>query len=287
MEKLVYINANDETLEFSAESEYRWQNVNDLGGLSAIHQRQSSPFQDGYNFIGDAIFSAKSLTVTFTIVSNDVQGSIREANRILNPRLGEGELRYTRGTDTKVYRNVKCRVLPQLSGDRANRVQRSGVIFDVSNPLLQSLAPESEYLATLEDLWSFPVEITSTFVFANIIGGDVSMTNDGDVPTPITGYFSGPLTSPVILENKTTDQLIQIDTSVASGKVLRVSTDPRNIEVKIVNADGSEDNGFQYINVANTEFFQLDPGENVLSFTSGGSSAEDAIVEWYALYVGV
>jgi len=99
--------------------------------------------------------------------------------------------------------------------------------------------------------------------------------NEGDVETPVLIEFKGPAVNP-------TGEYIKIKRDLGEQDVLTLSTE---FGQKYVRING--ENAFHYIDLAST-FWQLKPGENILSYSSNNDSINTRVaVRWKNRYLGV
>ena len=111
MQKLVFVNGNDESINLTA-GNFGITNWAGLSNADLNLQTQQVPFQDGSVFI-DALLNNREISVTLAINDdNDLYKRYqlkREVISALNPKFGEGYLYYT---NDFYSRRIKC--VPQL-----------------------------------------------------------------------------------------------------------------------------------------------------------------------------
>lgn len=290
MEKLIFTNANGQTVEFSNTSSFKWTQVDDLGAGSVELQRTSSPYQDGATNVGGAYFGTKTVKIDFVIDDEDLSGKIRQLNSILNPKLGLGSLSYELNGIVKVLNKVRTRVLPSILGgeSRGHWMQKTYVIFEAFNPLFEDHNITSASVTTGANLLSFPLDLQDTFVFDQLNTTGIVVFNYGDVGCPITVIFDGPKSSPLVVENLTTGEKIVITTELLENERLIITTEIDNINVVKKNLiTNVEVVAFQYIDVAQTTFFNLIRGTNTISITANEAAVEEVLLNYKQKYVGV
>lgn len=290
MDKLIFINALGQTAEFSPASKYRLVDVEDLGGNTAAVQTVSGPFQDGESPVGGAYFNSKVLKVRMAVVSSTLADDIRALNNRLNPKLGSGQLVYEQDGVQRVLPRVGVRQLPTLPR-RDNKypgLQISAVIFEVYDPLFADYDYTTAEVESGGDGLNFPVNITDAFVFDFLNTEGVTVTNSGDVDCPVEVIFDGPVSAPVAVTNETTGEQIVLGLALLEGERLTITTDTDNTNVIKTDLDtGEETVAFQYLDVAQTTFFKLRTGVNLLKITADGTNVEQATVRFRQRYVGV
>lgn len=290
MRKLYFTNARGQTVEFSATSKYKLQNVDDIGGLEAVSQSVSSPYQDGSTPVGDSFFESKVISVEFVVVSETLDADIRNLNNILNPKIGVGKLAIESDDETYVLEKVKTRMLPTRPREKnqGKYFQISEIIFEIFDPLYSDVDFTTTILATTLPLLEFPIDIEDGMEFSTLDASAVTIVNEGDVEAPIQVSFKGPLTAPIVLTKAETGEKITLSLNVATDEQIEITTDDANLNVILRDlTDGSAISAFGYIDVANTDFFKLDVGNNTLELTAAANFSQVAIVKHKQKYVGV
>ena len=290
MERLIFTNALGQQIIFSQTGIYRWTQVSGLGENSAVFQVASSPYQDGANPIGTAYFESRAIKLDMIIVSTDMAQSVRELNRILNPKLGRATLTFEQDGAQKVLNDVRTRVLPSLLGANSRGIgfRLSTAIFEAFDPLYSDAEYTDAEITTGANAFSFPLDITNAFVFDYTNDAGVIVTNSGDVDCPVTVIFDGPKSSPLTVENITTGEKIVLALDLLTDERLTITTGVDNTNVILTDLNtGAETVAFQYIDVAQTTFFNLMRGTNTLKITAGEALVEEAIVRFKNKYVGV
>jgi hypothetical protein len=290
MEKLIYINKLGREIELSRESRFKIREIEGLGGLTSSFMTTTGPFQDGSTCVDNGYFESRLITIEFAIVSDNLTEDIRDLNSILNPKLGDGVLKYVKDSVTRTLRGIKTKVLPELptGKDRGISFQVSSVIFECFDPYFVDDTETESEVASQYDLFIFDLSLSDSYIFdqSGSIGLDVM--NIGDVPAPVTVLIEGPLSAPITVINTTTGESIIISTSVPAGSRLIIDTDLKKIDVRIIDiTTGAESSAFQYIDIAQTVFWSLVPGTNNLVFTHGEELAESVLVKHRNRFVGV
>lgn len=292
MEKLTFTNPNGESIEFSQESIYKWRNVEGLGALTSTFQTDKTVFEDGETIIDDGTFDSRILVLSLNIISTDIYPHLRRLNRVLNPRLGNGTLKYETGTGIiRVFNTVRVRTMPTLNQESARRAgfQPTIVTFNLFDPVMYDEAFNERILITQQPSFEFPLEIDSVLgvEFGTIFTGGFPVPNIGDLTTPVVLEMDGPLTSPIVVRNATSNEEIVINASILTNERLIIETDIRNINVTKVLADSTEEKAFNDLDIDATDFWQLQLGENNIVLTSGGTVLENATIRWKNKYVGI
>lgn len=288
MKSLTFTNAQGKQILFSKESEYRWLDITGIGGGTISFQTSSNPFQDGSSSLDDGFFESKLFAVRFAMRASNKDALFRNLNNIVNPRLGAGTLKYFDGVKSLMLSPVKLRAMPEYEKGTPD-IMYSSLVFEAFDPLYKDSIETEEYVVSQTDLFTFPLQITEEFIFdASAAGGKSIIKNKGDVQTPVYIEIEGPLTSPIVLGNKTTSKNIVISTAIGENEVLIIDTDLSAIDVRKRNTlTGLEESAFQYLDINQTEFWTLEVGDNIILFTHGAEVAEGATLKYRNRYVGV
>jgi len=130
--------------------------------------------------------------------------------------------------------------------------------------------------------FSFPFSFPVSF---GQVGTQVTITNSGNVDTPVLIYFYGEVEEPVI-ENQTTDESITLTQTVDDGDILIINTAFGEKSVMLLSG-GEYTNAFEYVD-PDSDFWKLQPGDNTVRYTSSseGENAECRLY-YYNRYSGV
>lgn len=290
MEKLIYTNKAGQTIEFSATSKYKWQTVDDIGGLEAVSQSIKSPYQDGSTGVGDSYFDSKIIAVEFVVISDTLDADMRTLYNVLNPKLGMASLTVVNDGKYYLFDKVKTRMLPSRLGakDRGKTFQITKVIFEVYNPYLQDLNVSETKAVSGASTFAFPVAITSAFKFGFFNQDGFVLTNTGDVECPLSIMIDGPQTAPLTIEKVLTSEKIVVGLNLTEDERLVISTSFDDINViKYTVSTGEFESAFEYIDVSQTEFFQLATGDNNITITAASTEVGSATLQFRNRYVGV
>lgn len=292
MERLIFENALGEQIVFDKHGTYRWTQVDGLGGNSVTYQATQSPYQDGVTPSGNAYFETFPVMVDFIIVSENMIAALRDLNRKLNPKLGLCRLIYERDGVRRCYEKVMVRSLPTLPGgnDRGLRWQMTRAVFEVSDPYYVDEGYTEEETVTGINMFEFPFELTDAddFEFDIKVASGVTVFNDGDVACPVEVIFEGPLTAPLELTNLTTGEKIVISLNLGSDERLTIFTKLEEVNVvKTTISTGTTETAFQYIDIGETDFFYLQPGENSLTLAATEGLVYGATIKYKQRYVGI
>lgn len=278
---LVYTNARGESITLGPPP---YQLINEgTENTDASNQWIKSPYQNGSSYV-DTLLENTVLPLTLRIraTSNeDLQAKKQWISRVLNPKLGIGELKKVEFETVRFKKCVPSFVpeFPKGQSERAVNSQLASIQFEGS-PFWESETAESEL--AFKSLFEFPFEGEFEMGLqqeARIIN------NDGDVEAPIKIEFYGPVTNPVIT-NTQTGEFIKVNREVPEGSILKVDTTFGDISV-IIESESSEENALNWITLDST-FFYLKIGNNLIDYTAD-SNVQGTRVDmfWRNLYVGV
>lgn len=290
MKKIIFTNAEGQSIEFSATSKYKLKNADDLGGLESVIQTTKSPYQDGATPVGGSYFDTKIISIEFVLISESLDSDMRTLFSILNPKNGAGQLTIVMENKSYSLEKVIARVLPTRPGkkDRGKNFQVSEIIFEAFNPYYADETFNEAEVTTGGLLFEFPLEITDNFEFDFINTLGTLVTNAGDVECPITLIMDGPMSSPLEVINETTGEKIVLTMALLENERLTITTELENTNVIKTDLNtGTETVAFQYIDVAETTFFSLAKGDNLIKIFAGEAEVEQTTIRFKQQFVGV
>jgi len=282
--KIIFTNSRGDSVTLDSKP-FKLLWIDGTGGTFADVQTQKAPYQDGQTYI-DSLFEQRYLELELAIFGSsreEVFQLRRQLNNIFNPKLGPGILRYEYPGGVR-----EIEAVPETTPSFPIGVQNSSggfqrVFITLICPVPFWLDP-LEQVVKLEDFvanFRFPFHFPVVF---SVRGDTRTIINDGDVPTPITVEFRGHAINPRIT-NVTTGEFIQVNREIPENYRLVIDTEFGRKRVSIIAPDGVETNAFHYIDLEST-FFDLEVGENQLSFITSGGSPE-VYVHFKKRYVGV
>ena len=127
--------------------------------------------------------------------------------------------------------------------------------------------------------FAFPVKFAS-------LKNELSIDYQGSVSAPVTITIYGSATKPKIT-NKTTGKYIAVEKELTDNQRLVIVTTRGSKSVKIAETGKSTKDAFQYIDPESV-FWELQPGENIISYDSGDDSQKTAVkIAYSEFYSGV
>lgn len=275
MEKLVYTNTNGESLVFSNAKPFILSTKDGFSSVENIITSQKNFGQDGETFVSHNL-ATRNISFGGTIVAQDKSTLLshrRSLVRVFNPKLA-GTLYYE--NDNGSY---EIDVIPEFApviGENDLKGFKNMKPYNVTLKALDpywsdtSLTDGLIPLSTVEPMFSFPLDITTNYVFATAKSGEViKVANDGDVS--VGGVFRLKLAVTVVnprIYNIYTQEFFGFTGTYASGTFLEISTVRGNKYVRKFTRVW--ENAMPERTVGST-FLQMDLGDNYLQIqaTSG------------------
>ena len=275
MEKLVYTNTNGESLVFSNAKPFILSTKDGFSSVENIITSQKNFGQDGETFVSHNL-ATRNISFGGTIVAQDKSTLLshrRSLVRVFNPKLA-GTLCYE--NDNGSY---EIDVIPEFApviGENDLQGFRNMKPYNVTLKALDpywsdtSLTDGLTPLSTVEPMFSFPLNITTNYVFATAKSGEIiKVSNDGDIA--VGGVFRLKLAVTVVnprIYNIYTQEFFGFTGTYTSGTLLEISTVRGNKYVRKFTTVW--ENAMPERTVGST-FLQMDLGDNYLQIqaTSG------------------
>lgn len=280
-ERFYWTDSNGQVLIL--DTPYRLTDIAGVGVPAAEIQTQKAPFQQGKTLV-DQLFNERTVTLEVSIVASSRADLLTYRARLaslFNPLSGEGVLAWEQPDGTVYLLDAVPEGCEFPGGDASGqKFQRAIVTLIAANPFWYQAAQveASQLEGGLEFDIEFPVQ------FATVLTAS-SADNEGDVATPVTLTFVGPATNPRV-DNLTTGKHLQVTYVLQDGESIRINTAFGAKEVTHIDTAGDETNIMNWL-TATSEFFDLQPGMNSLSYIEeGGNPTAMALVQWRNRYVG-
>jgi len=290
---LTWFAANGDTLVIAdpsralPEPPFRYLSSEGFGGTDNEIQTRRGAYQDGTT-LQTVRLSPRTLMVRFLLLAADRAGVEQKRRRIaaaFNPRNGLGTLVWTQ-EDGAQYA-LRCVALSGsptfLAGCSSQGRSWQEVVVDLQapDPCWFDAEATTLPLAGLTGGLAFPAFFPASFA---AMGSTMVVVNKGDIAAPVRIQIPGPCLNPVV-ENLTTGEKIGLQMEVDEGETILIDTAYGNLLCRLQAANGTQTNAMQYLSSDST-FWQLQPGENIVTFSAPGGSAEVAI-EYASRYTGV
>lgn len=268
----------------SLNPQYIYQTHSGFGGADSEISSQRGAYQDG-EILKSVYLTARRLSIQFYIIADslrNIQVRRRLISRIFNSRAGLGTLIWTQEDGTEYA--ISCIAdsgSPSFTSDWSDKWQHVIVDFVAPDPCWYAYPTTEMHLAGLSGGAVFPAEFPIEFATQ---GATRVVENLGGIPAPIRISIAGPITNPV-LENLTTGQKLELTLDVASGESVEIDTTYGALYCRHIATDGTQTNAMPYLS-DDSEFWQIEPGENVITYSATSGSAE-VMITFASRYTGV
>lgn len=284
MEKVIYTNTEGESIVFSNIPPFILSEKDGFASVDNIITSESGYQQDGESFISHNL-DVRNLTIGGTVLGKNKEEYIEsrmELIRVFNPKIA-GKITYS--NDIGNY-EIDCipEFLPKINEQDyqgSHRAKKFTLSLKALDPYWTDKSEiDAEIpMARIEPLFSFPLNITNTFEFAQLIAGDViEIQNNGHVSVGavFTIDVNGPLVNPR-LYNVITQDYFALKGTFMTGTKLRISTVRGKKKVEQNDGDG-------WYNImtkrkVESKFLQIDRGVNYLQLQA------DSGVEYTTSYI--
>jgi hypothetical protein len=282
--ELLFTNADGDDFNFSGNYilSPRWDG---FGETPVDIQTTKAPYQHGRTYI-DTIAEPKEMTVEFTITGSTRQ-NVFDRRKIVaerfNPRLGLGTLKWIQDDLTEYHIDCIPRGPDFMDGEGQSANHQVVIVsFIAPNPFWYDPTQIERIMVGFSGGLSLPFSLPFNL---GTVGSQITVTNSGDIETPVMIYFYGEVENPSI-ENSTTEEEISITKTVQDGEILIINTAFGEKSVLLLTG-GEYENAFEYVD-DDSIFWSLDPGDNTVSYTvaSEGANAECRLY-YYNRYSGV
>jgi len=288
MERLIYTNDHNESVEFSHRSVFHTNHVTGLSDTRNDVFTIQSMGQDGDTYVGGRI-ARREIEIFGTIRERDKTQAFdhrRRLARVLNPHLA-ATLTYQYGDTVRV---IDC--VPE----NAPRFSRDAVFLDYEviltcpDPFWRDAGESAEHIAEWRPLWEFPFEIpidTGMEFGQRAPSLIATAVNNGDVHAGMRVEFRavGPLTNPSLLDINTR-KFVKLNYDMTAGDVITVTTYYGRKGVRL-RRGGVETDAFHLLDPDST-YLMLDIGANQYRYDAGSNLNNLEVTIYYTnLYMSV
>lgn len=284
MQRIIYTNELGESLELGFNPPFILQGIDGTGGVSVNHQTQKLYNQDG-EISKNSTVASRPITLRASIIADndDALFQYREdISRIFNPKYNSGVLTYITPNGTKRI-DAKVDVSPSFYNYQNNTVT---VLIELIalNPYWKGENSFNMFINTpYFSMFQFPLQLETQM---GVLTESYIVTNNGNISSPLDIEIKSG-SSEVTIEKLKTGEKIIVNRAIPDGSKLLISTSKGNKKIKVINSDGTENNGFAYLDI-DSSFFQLDIGENPLRIlTDSAGTNIDIDLKWDELFVGI
>jgi len=263
---------------------YIYETSSGFGGSDSVSSLQRGAYQDGETLLS-VYLSPRRLSVTFTITAESLialQSRRKMISRAFNPRAGIGTLIWIQEDGSEYALNcIADSGSPIFTTSAGDTWQQVIVDIMAPDPCWYSYPADELHLAGLTGGAAFPIEFPAEFATQ---GATRAVSNLGGIPAPVQISISGPITNPVI-ENLTSGQALSLTLDVAAGESIYIDTTYGALKCRLIASNGTQTNAMPYLS-DDSEFWQLEPGENILTYSATSGSAE-VVVNFASRYTGL
>lgn len=275
MESIIIKNTKGDQIILGNQAPFYLEKIDEALGVDI--ENQKSPRQDGSTYI-DNTLDIRAISIEGIIITKDNPKKVdeykRQMQKVLNPKLGEVVILY-KGKEIKAIVE-STPIFPSSEGSRGIYYQKYLIHLICHNPFWVDNFTESREMSYLMGGIKFRLSLPTSF---SNRGFRRKCINDGDVDSPVIIEFKGPATNPTV-NNLSTGEFIKVNRSLGEDDVLTINT---AFGEKYVRING--ENAFHYIDL-DSVFWQLVPGENILSYESNNDSIKTKVkVKWRNRYI--
>lgn len=227
--------------------------------------------------------SPKTLTIRGTLLG-DCAAARDQMNHVLAP-LAKGRLIYNNTSSMEVY----VKTSPDIERYSANA--RFSVSFYAPFPYWVEKDKFNQVLVGYEPQFMFPWNISdpNPFYMSKLAQvGYVTVNNEGEAPVGWTVNFLALLEAKnPYVKNIVTGEMVRVMRTMAAGEQVTISNEGEELSVTLAATDGTESDGFQYLDIASVPF-RLQPGPNhIKTDADQGGDTLRASISFRPAYAGV
>lgn len=227
--------------------------------------------------------SPKTLTIRGTLLG-ECAAARDQMNHVLAP-LARGRLIYNNTRSMEVY----VKTSPDIERYSANA--RFSVSFYAPFPYWRKTDRESTVLVGYQPRFMFPWNISdpNPFYFSETAQvGYVTVTNEGEAPADWAVTFTALSTvKNPYAQNIDTGETVRVLKTLSAGESVTISTEGEELSVTLTAADGTETDGFQYLDIESIPF-RLYLGDNhIKTDADEGGEGLRASISFRPAYAGV
>ena len=281
-----------DNIEMTPDGEYRLMDIQGFGYVPNEPIEHSAPGQTGTTFIGQTV-NSRELRVVLELDAEswgdlwDMRRRFARAFASVPSIPGERP----RAGIVRVFQSgqeaVEIDAVLSNSGDPvlepAAHYAETELLFIAPYPYWREVSDRRVDLVAdalgLEYPMVFPFEIPAGFPEANVV-------NSGDVPASIEVRIRGEVVNPQIT-NLTTGHTLALDAHVAEGEQVVIVTAFGAKSITHIAADGTESNLMSAIDLDESDFWVLEPGNNHVRFDASNNVSGDARLTWRNRWAGV
>lgn len=292
MQKVTYVNAYGESIEFAAEPPVLLRSVSGFSHADAQIVSAQGAYQAG-STVQRLQLQARSVQVQFDILPQESREAFYRERMRVEQVLSVGRCMRDGKMGCLIYENdagawrtdavvdggihYGKRFLHAAAGSR--------VSFLCPSPYLLSCEEQVSQMRMGQSGLTLPLSLP---VMLGMRRFRTVLANSGtaDAPVTLTLYGAGELPR---LVNHTTGAELIVGRAIPSGAKLVVHTDPQALSCVLYGADGAGEDAFGYLDPSvAVSAFVLVPGDNDVEYAPGEISADSRVdIAWRSCYEGV
>lgn len=227
--------------------------------------------------------SPKTLTIRGTLMG-DCAAARDQMNHVLAP-LAKGRLIYNNTSSMEVY----VKTSPDIERYSANA--RFSVSFYAPFPYWVEKDKVNQVLVGYEPQFMFPWNISdpNPFYLSRLAQvGYVTVTNEGEAPVGWTiSFLALSAVKNPFVQSIDTGETVKVLKTMTENETLTISTEGEELTVTLTAADGTETDGFEYLDIDSIPFL-LALGENhIKTDAEEGGAGLRASISFRPAYAGV
>lgn len=297
MQKLIYINNLGEELLMSNEGSFILAHIE---GTGAVGRKIASI--DGVGVAGEYITDARALARELRVTLN-LRGTSRadlyRQRMVLCDRLSlekvfnENDYGERMLASRLIYENDcgRWQTMGMVEDETDFRQRISHwhkdvrITFKCPDPYWYAIGEQTASIEFNDKAFRLPFRFPINFGSRMF---ETTCINYGSIKTSAVIEIHGRGEKPVLL-NRRTGKRIKLKNAVPVGSVLTINTDARELNARIVDADGVESSAFGMLDPSYPiSQWQLMPGENIVVYEPGAEAALTKVtIRWRSKYEGV
>lgn len=151
------------------------------------------------------------------------------------------------------------------------------------DPAFLANVTESGEISTWIDGWKWKFKLP--FHMKRRGAPQITIVNDGHMPTAVEVVFHGPAENPKVT-NLLTGEYIKVNRTLTADDILYISTEfgKKTVEIE---TDGARVNAFHYIDLDST-FFELQVGDNIIQYETDNETVPQRVeIRYRKRYLGI
>ena len=261
-----------------------------LAGIKGLHDCDISPIsargylQHGSTF-DRSLLGERALTIEYYLHTENLYDYYRQRDRlnaIFNPVQGDCRVIYE---NDFLQREIQAHVTSMPDEQEHHGTLRLyRVEMTASNPLWHD---QQESRARLNEVYgglTFPLRFKAPGVRFATSGAIARPVIIGNVPSPVRIEIDGGVVNPKITLTNT-GEYISVPITVPYGTRMTITTGYAQKAVKLTSASGIVTDAYHLI-APTSRFFELQPGQNQITYEHDDAGSADVTVNWRNWYTG-